>query len=141
MTALPWHLYPCGDGGAHSSWVECLEVMTLDFFRGQPVAKMIVLMDSFRLDPSQLSWRRRGVGGVSRAPVYVFMMIITNLALGKGDSWSVCMCPPETFLKLFPGQKRGQRTYAFLIVTITIVTIFQCFRLKSITLFLVNANV
>lgn len=61
--------------------VECLEVMTRDFFRGQPVAQMIVLMDSFLLDPSQLSRRR---GEVSRVPVYVFMMIIANLALGKG---------------------------------------------------------
>lgn len=61
---------------------ECREVMTLDFSGGQPVAEMIVLMDSFLLDPSQLSRRRRGV---SREPVLDFMLIITNLVLGKGQ--------------------------------------------------------
>lgn len=56
--ALSWHLYPCGDGGVRSSWVECWEVVTLDFLGGQPVAKMIVLMDSFLHDPSQLSKKK-----------------------------------------------------------------------------------
>lgn len=30
-TAPSWHLYPGGDSGVRSSWVECLEVMTWDF--------------------------------------------------------------------------------------------------------------
>lgn len=89
VTALSRHLYPCGDGGARSSWVECLEVMTLDFFRGQPAARMIVLTDSFLLDPSQLS-RRREVR-VSGDPDY------HKSGVGKGDSWVLYMFEQSTF--------------------------------------------
>lgn len=108
VTALSRHLYPCTDGGACSSWGECLGVMTLDFFRGQPAARMIVLMDSFLLDPSQLS-RRREVR-VSGDPVYVFMLIITNLVLGKGTI-GCCICSGKVLSKpglrgIFIFQKR-----------------------------------
>lgn len=86
VTALSRHLYPCADGGERSSWVECLEVTTLDFFWGQPVAKMIVLMDSFLLDPSQLSRTR---GEVYRDPIYVFPVDYHKSGVGREDSWSV----------------------------------------------------
>lgn len=73
-------LYPCADGAAHSSQ----EVMTLDSLGGQPVAKMIVLMHRFVLDPPQLSRNRRG-RRVSREAVTDFTLIVTNLVLGKGQ--------------------------------------------------------
>lgn len=73
-TAPSWHLYPGGDSGVRSSWVECLEVMTWDFSGDSRLLKWQVWWTVFFLDPSQLS-RRRG-------PV--------KSCVRRGDSLSVC---------------------------------------------------
>lgn len=79
---LSRHLYPCGGGGACSFWVECCEVVTLDFSWGTAGA----LNDSFdwQFSPWSLTavWDKVGF---SRDPGLIFTLFTTNLVLGKGQ--------------------------------------------------------
>ena len=103
---------------------------------------MIVLTDSFLLDPPQLS-RRREVR-VSSDPVYVFMLIITNLVLGKGTvgrricSGKVLSTPSLKGIFMF--QKRLNNCFKGQMYHFTFRgrkhlshVIFCCLKLKSIT--------